>query len=154
MLGAIALTKTTLKLWKNLFEKCWKLVTNYAFKYFRDDRQHTYWSVIVFRCTCIFFENWSNICQLQAIWKLCTFQRIVKKYAAKNSLLSFKSFPGRLAPFIAFDPLRMLISFVTSASIAGLNINLFQFLWTAVKYTWMISPLHSCFQSRMVCIIW
>ena len=159
MSDAIALTKTALKLWKNLFQKCWKLVTNNAFKYFRDDRQYTYWSVIVFRFACIFLENWSNRCQLQVIWELCTFQRIVKIFCyicRKKSLLSFKSFTGRPDSCIVFEQLRILISFATFAIVTELNVNLSRFSWTAViaNYTRMIPPFHNCFQSRMVHIIW
>ena len=40
---------------------------NAAFKYFRYDWQQIYWSVNVFRCACIFLENWTNRCQLQVI---------------------------------------------------------------------------------------
>ena len=38
-------------------------------------------------------------------------------YAAKKLLLSFKSFTGRSASCIAFEVLRILISFSTSASV-------------------------------------
>ena len=57
MLGAIVFTETTLKLWKNLFEKWWELVTNNAFKYFTDDKEHTYWSVIVLNMRAFFLKT-------------------------------------------------------------------------------------------------
>ena len=81
MLGVIALTETTFKLWKYVLKKCWKLVTNKAFKYFRGDRQHTYWSVITFRCICNFLENWSNT-NLE-LW----YNKYFVTYAAKRFII-------------------------------------------------------------------
>ena len=43
-------------------------------------------------------------------------------YAAKKYLLSFKSFTGRLASYIAFELLRILMSFQTSASVTELRV--------------------------------
>ena len=43
-------------------------------------------------------------------------------YAAKKYLLSFKSFTGRLASCIAFELLRILMSFQTSASVTELRV--------------------------------
>ena len=83
---------------------------------------------------CIFIENWSNRYQLQAIWKLFTFQSIVKYFvinAAKDSLLPLKSFTGRSPSCIAFELLRIPISFVTSVTATELKINLSQFSWIA-----------------------
>ena len=119
MLGAIALTETTLKLWKNLIEKCWKLVANDAFKYFTDDRQHTYWSVIVFRCTRIFLENWSNRCQL------CTFQRIVKIFCyiwCIKVLIILYEFHWEVSFLYCFWAIKDIISFATSATVTELNV--------------------------------
>ena len=43
-------------------------------------------------------------------------------YAAKKYLLSFKSFTGRLASYIAFELLKILMSFQTSASVTELRV--------------------------------
>ena len=40
--------------------------------------QLIFWPSIGFRCTYIFLENWSNRCQLQAIWKLWTLEKLLK----------------------------------------------------------------------------
>ena len=48
-------------------------------------------------------------------------------YASKNSLLSFKSFTARSVCCIAFELLKILISFATSASVKVLKVNLSQF---------------------------
>ena len=53
-------------------------------------------------------------------------------YAAKKSLLSFKSFPGRSTSCIVFELLMILISFVASATVTELNVNLSRFPRTAV----------------------
>ena len=77
MLSAISITEITLKLWKSLSKKCWKLVKlmhSIILKW-----QATHLLVCnCFRPSCIFLENWSNRCQLQAIWELCTSQGIAK----------------------------------------------------------------------------
>ena len=44
------------------------------------------------------------------------------------TLLSFKSFTGRSASFIAFELLRVLISFAKSAIVTALNVNHSQFI--------------------------
>ena len=43
-------------------------------------------------------------------------------YASKKYLLSFKSFTGRLPSCIAFELLRILMSFQTSASVTELRV--------------------------------
>ena len=155
MLGAIAPMETTWTLWKNVFEKCCKLFTNNALKYSRDEEQNTYWSAIAFGCMHIFLENWSNRCQLLAVWKPCNFQRTVKIFS--YPLLSFRSFTERSASCIAFELSRILIFFATSASVTGLKIfsrPLQIFLKRSNnKCIWMISPFYNCFQSRMVYLI-
>ena len=54
------------------------------------------------------------------------FSKIVKIFS--YPLLSFKSFTERSASCIAFELLRILISFTTSASVTGLNVDLLDFL--------------------------
>ena len=78
------------------------------------------------------FENWSNRCQLGNFALFKESLKYFALHAAKKSLLSFKSFTGRSAFCIAFELLRILISFVTSASVTGLKVSLPRFLWTAV----------------------
>ena len=77
-IGCYSPYRNHIKTQKKCLRKMLEVGYNAAFKYFRYDWQQIYWSVNVFRCACIFLENWTNRCQLQVIQELCTFQKIVK----------------------------------------------------------------------------
>ena len=144
MLGAIALTETTLKLWKNVF------------KYFADDRQHIYWSVIAFGCACIFLENWSNRCQPQTIWEFWIFQRIVKIFCCKKVLIIFQKFYWKISFLYCLWAIKDIYLFCNICKCNRTEYKPLPIFMNSSKskYTWMIPPFHICFQGRMVYIIW
>ena len=49
-------SKTTLKFWKYIIKMIWKLLAHELFKYFGDNRQNTYWSIIIPKVSRTLFE--------------------------------------------------------------------------------------------------
>ena len=123
---------------KNVLERCWKLVEKNAFKYFRDDKQNTYWSVITFRYTCVFLENWSN-CYIY-----CEKVRII-----------FQEFYWKISCLYCFWAIKDINLFCNIWKCNNTECKPLPIFMNKdnSNYTLLIPPFHNCFQSRMVYIL-
>ena len=58
--------QTTSKVWKYIIKMIWKLFAYELFKYFRENRQNIYWSIIILE----FSWTLTNILEYWRIWKI------------------------------------------------------------------------------------
>ena len=92
-----SLSETTLKFSKYIIKMIWKLFAHEHFKYFGDNRENTFWSIIILKVSRILFESRCYIDQFEkfnVFWWTDTFIELKSYLFSKKVCIFFQNFDG------------------------------------------------------------